>query len=47
MTAGVERAFISELAPKKLKDTMLGLHSTLAESLCSLPVLLQDCYGNI
>lgn len=30
MTAGVERAFISELAPKELKGTMLGLHSTLA-----------------
>lgn len=30
MTAGVERAFISEIAPKDLKGTMLGLHSTLA-----------------
>lgn len=30
MTAGVERAFISEIAPKELKGTMLGLHSTLA-----------------
>lgn len=29
MTAGVERAFISEIAPKELKGTMLGLHSTL------------------
>ncbi len=29
MVAGVERAFISEIAPKKLKGTMLGLHSTL------------------
>lgn len=29
MTAGVERAFISEIAPKNLKGTMLGLHSTL------------------
>lgn len=28
MTAGVERAFISEIAPKELKGTMLGLHST-------------------
>ena len=30
MTAGVERAFISEVAPGELKGTMLGLHSTLA-----------------
>lgn len=30
MTAGVERAFIAEIAPKSLKGTMLGLHSTLA-----------------
>ena len=30
MTAGVERAFISEIAPESLKGTMLGLHSTLA-----------------
>ena len=30
MTAGVERAFISEIAPKEVKGTMLGLHSTLA-----------------
>lgn len=30
MTAGVERAFISEISPKELKGTMLGLHSTLA-----------------
>lgn len=29
MTAGVERAFISEIAPKELKGTMLGLHSTI------------------
>ncbi len=29
MTAGVERAFISEIAPSELKGTMLGLHSTL------------------
>lgn len=29
MTAGVERAFISEIAPPQLKGTMLGLHSTL------------------
>lgn len=30
MTAGVERAFIAEIAPPELKGTMLGLHSTLA-----------------
>lgn len=30
MTAGAERAFISEIAPPQLKGTMLGLHSTLA-----------------
>lgn len=29
LIAGVERAFISEVAPKDLKGTMLGLHSTL------------------
>ncbi len=29
MTAGVERAFISEISPKELKGTMLGLHSTI------------------
>lgn len=29
MVAGVERAFISEIAPAELKGTMLGLHSTL------------------
>lgn len=29
MVAGVERAFISEIAPPELKGTMLGLHSTL------------------
>lgn len=30
MTAGVERAFITEIAPAALKGTLLGLHSTLA-----------------
>ena len=30
MTAGVERAFVAEIAPKELKGTMLGLHSTVA-----------------
>jgi len=29
MIAGVERAFISEIAPPQLKGTMLGLHSTV------------------
>ena len=29
MTAGVERALIAEIAPKNLKGTMLGSHSTL------------------
>lgn len=29
MTSGVERAFISEIAPPHLKGTMLGLHATL------------------
>ncbi|MBQ4100571.1 MAG: MFS transporter [Oscillospiraceae bacterium] len=29
MTVGVERAFISEIAPCELKGTMLGLHATL------------------
>lgn len=29
LTAGVERAFIAEIAPKELKGTLLGLHSTL------------------
>jgi MFS family permease len=29
MTSGVERAFISEISPKELKGTMLGLHSTI------------------
>jgi len=29
MIAGVERAFISEIAPPKLKGTMLGMHSTI------------------
>jgi MFS family permease len=29
MVAGVERAFVAEIAPAELKGTMLGLHSTL------------------
>jgi MFS family permease len=30
MIAGVERAFVAEIAPSELKGTMLGLHSTVA-----------------
>jgi len=30
MTAGVERAYIAEIAPRDLKGTMLGLHSTIS-----------------
>jgi len=30
MIAGVERAFVAEIAPTELKGTMLGLHSTIA-----------------
>jgi MFS family permease len=30
MITGVERAYIAEIAPKELKGTMLGLHSTVA-----------------
>ncbi|MCL1838378.1 MAG: MFS transporter [Propionibacteriaceae bacterium] len=30
MTAGVERAFVAEIAPAELKGTMLGLQSTVA-----------------
>ncbi|MCL2411608.1 MAG: MFS transporter [Treponema sp.] len=30
MITGVERAFVSEISPKELKGTMLGLHSTVA-----------------
>lgn len=29
MVTGVERAFISEISPRELKGTMLGLHSTI------------------
>jgi MFS family permease len=29
LTAGVERAFIAEIAPQELKGTVLGLHSTI------------------
>lgn len=30
MTAGVERALVTEVSPKNLKGTMLGLHATLS-----------------
>ena len=30
MIAGVERAFVAEISPQKLKGTMLGLHSTVS-----------------
>ncbi|MDR2543112.1 MAG: MFS transporter [Treponema sp.] len=30
MITGVERAFVAEIAPDKLKGTMLGLHSTIS-----------------
>lgn len=36
MIAGVERAYIAEIAPKELRGTMLGLHST-AVGLALLP----------
>lgn len=37
MVTGVERAFISEIAPTNLKGTMLGLHSTVV-GIALLPV---------
>ena len=50
MTAGVERAFIAEIAPKELKGTMLGLHSTIA-GIALLPAsvicgFLWDAFGS-
>jgi hypothetical protein len=45
LTAGVERAFISEIAPKEMKGTMLGLHSTLA-GIALLPAsVIADSFG--
>lgn len=49
MTAGVERAFISEVSPADLKGTMLGLHSTIV-GIALLPAsiiagLLWDFFG--
>lgn len=49
MITGVERAFVAEIAPKDLKGTMLGLHSTIA-GIALLPAsiiagLLWNAYG--
>jgi MFS family permease len=49
LVAGVERAFIAEIAPKELKGTMLGLHSTIV-GVALLPAsviagLLWDAFG--
>lgn len=51
MTAGVERAFVSEIAPKELKGTMLGLHSTIV-GIALLPAsviagLLWNTFGSV
>lgn len=51
MTAGVERAFISEIAPKELKGTLLGLHSTIV-GIALLPAsviagLLWNAFGSV
>ena len=51
MTAGVERAFVSEIAPKELKGTMLGLHSTIV-GIALLPAsviagLLWNAFGSV
>ena len=51
MTAGVERAFVSEIAPKELKGTMLGLHSTIV-GVALLPAsviagLLWNAFGSM
>lgn len=50
MVAGVERAFIAEIAPPDLKGTMLGLHSTLV-GVALLPAsviagVLWDMFGS-
>ena len=49
MIAGVERAFVAEIAPPELKGTMLGLHATIA-GIALLPAsviagFLWDAYG--
>ena len=51
MTAGVERAFVAEIAPKALKGTMLGLHSTIV-GVALLPAsviagLLWNAFGSV
>ena len=51
MTSGVERAFVSEIAPKDLKGTMLGLHSTIV-GIALLPAsviagLLWNAFGSV
>ena len=46
MTAGVERALIAEIAPGRLKGTMLGLHSTIAGSRYCQPVSSAAFYGS-
>jgi len=51
MIAGVERAFIAEIAPPELKGTMLGLQSTVA-GIALLPAsvitgLLWNAYGPV
>lgn len=51
MTAGVERAFVSEIAPENLKGTLLGLHSTIV-GIALLPAsiiagLLWNAFGPV
>jgi MFS family permease len=51
MTVGVERAFVSEIAPKELKGTLLGLHSTIV-GIALLPAsviagLLWNTFGSV
>ena len=51
MITGVERAFVAEIAPRDLKGTMLGLHSTVA-GIALLPAsviagLLWNIFGDV
>ena len=51
LTAGVERAFIAEIAPTELKGTLLGLHSTVV-GIALLPAsviagLLWNAFGPV
>lgn len=51
MTTGAERAFVAEIAPRELKGTMLGLHSTIA-GIALLPAsviagLLWNMFGSV